>query len=239
MTKDPDPAGIVPGGDLDRATDPEYAAISTKAVMAAAFSVVGAAAFLAAPFIMMPVVGILLGLLALRQIRSSAGVLAGRGIAWAAVGAGAAVAIAAAAYHGHNWLAEHRMFSDLENRSYQVIDDIAAGRYADVYALMPEEFRRRQGAGPEQFRARLAPLMKDAGSIQRRALVTLQVTETEDGQVLAPAEMHVDLERRRLRFTIWFKQAADGKWELVGVAGEAVQEGRQHSADAPEPHAHH
>ena len=207
-------------GQLDRATDPEYAAICTKAVLALAFSIVGVAALLVAPFIVLPLAGLVLGLIALRQIKRSEGVLAGRGIALAAIGAGAAVALAASAYHANNWWKEHRMFTDLKDRSYEIVDDLVAGRYAEVYAMMPEEFRRRAGTGPEQFRARMAPLLKDAGQVVRRALISLQVLQTEDGQVLAPADMRVELERRYLQFTLWFKQMPDTTWELVGVSGD-------------------
>jgi hypothetical protein len=219
MTKNPDPAGIVRDGGLDRATDPEYAAISTKAVLALVLSLVGAGAFLAAPVLVLAMMGLVLGLAALRQIRRSEGVLAGRGIALGAVAAGAAILAAATAYHGSAWLEKHRMFSDLESRSYEIADDIIADRYAEVYAMMPEKFRLQAGAGPEAFRARMAPLLGGAGSVLRRSLVSLQVLQTEGGQTLAPAEMRVELERRYLQFTIWFQQRPDGQWELVGVAG--------------------
>jgi len=219
MTSKPHNADPIQDGALDRAADPEYAAISTLAVLAVGFSLVGAVALLAVPFIVLPLVGLLLGLLALRQIRRSEGVLAGRGIALGAVAAGAAILAAATAYHGSAWLEKHRMFSDLESRSYEITDDIIADRYAEVYAMMPEKFRGQAGAGPEQFRARMAPLLGGAGSVLRRSLVSLQVLQTEGGQTLAPAEMLVELERRYLQFTLWFQQRPDGQWELVGVAG--------------------
>lgn len=219
MTSKPHNAEVARDGGLDRATDPEYAAISTKAVLALVLSLAGAGAFLAAPMLVLPMMGLVLGFAALRQIRRSEGVLAGRGIALGAVAAGTAVLVAATAYHAGAWLEEDRMFSALESRSYEITDDIIADRYAEVYAMMPEEFRGQAGAGPEPFRARMAPLLKGAGSVLRRSLVSLQVHQTESGQTLAPAEMRVELERRYLQFTIWFQQMPDGQWELVGVAG--------------------
>ena len=219
MTSKPHNAEVARDGGLDRATDPEYAAVSTKAVLALVLSLAGAGAFLAAPMLVLAMMGLVLGLAALRQIRRSEGVLAGRGIARGAVAAGAAILVAATAYHASAWLAERRMLSDLESRSYEIIDDLIADRYAEVYAMMPEKFRGQAGTGPEPFRARMAPLLKGAGSVLRRSLVSLQVLQTEDGQTLAPAQMRVELERRRLDFTVWFIQSADGRWELAGVGG--------------------
>jgi len=234
MTSKPHNAEVARDGGLDRATDPEYAAVSTKAVLALVLSLAGAGAFLAAPMLVLAMMGLVLGLAALRQIRRSEGVLAGRGIALGGVAVGAAILVAATAHHASVWLGEHRMLSALESRSYEIADDLIADRYAEVYAMMPEKFRGQAGTGPEQFRARMAPLLGGAGSVLRRSLVSLQVLQTEDGQTLAPAEMRVELERRYLQFTIWFKQVPDGQWELVGVAGAETFESLG-KFGAPEP----
>ena len=219
MTPTPDNPELL-DGKLDRATDAEYAAISTSAVLGLILSLAGAAAMLVVPLIALPVLGLILGIVAARKIRRSQGVIAGRPIAIAAIAIGAILTVAAAALHTSAWLHEREVLTGLETRAYAVVDDCLAERYQKVYEMMPEEFRKRQAAGPNQFRARLAPLLRDAGAVVNRSLMALQIVQNSDGTVIAPAEMRVELERRYLDMTIWFKETPDGNWDLVGVAAQ-------------------
>jgi hypothetical protein len=207
-------------GKLDRAIDAEYAAISTPAVLGLILSIAGASAILVVPLIALPVLGLILGIVADRKIRRSQGVLTGRPIAIAAIAIGAILTVAAGARHASDWLHEREVLTGLETRAYAVVDDCLAERYQKVYETMPEEFRKLQAAGPNQFRARLAPLLRNGGAVVNRSLMSLQIARNPDGTVIAPAEMRVELERRYLDMTIWFKQTPDGNWDLVGVAGQ-------------------
>jgi hypothetical protein len=220
VTANPEKPGTLLDGQLDRAIDPEYAAISTMAVVALGTSIAGAAAFLGAPLVAVPLLGLVIGLAALRKIRRSQGVLAGRGVALAAVLVGGAVAAGAAAYHVQAYLRTQAMLQSLETRAYAVVDDLAAGQYQKVYEMMPEQFRRRQGAGVDAFRGRMEPSFKGAGPLVRRTLLSLQVIQSEDGTVVAPALMRMEFERRYLDMSVYFLEAAPGRWDIVGVAAE-------------------
>jgi hypothetical protein len=206
-------------GQLDRATDPEYAAVSLMAVGGLALGVLGALAYWVAPFLALSAMGVVVSLLALRKIRRSEGVLTGRWVAVAGAAIGAIVTVAGAAYHLTTFVQEHRMLTALEVRAFEVVDNLAADRYEQVYKMMPEEFRVRQASGPQQFRDRIYPLFKGAGAVEKRGLTSLRVLHASDGATVAPASIRVELERRLLDMTIWFKENGDGQWELVGVGG--------------------
>jgi len=206
-------------GKLDRATDAEYAAVSTSAVFALIFSLAGPAAFLAVPLIALPVLGLALGIAADRKIRRSRGVVTGRRIALAAIAIGAILSVAAAAHHSIAWFRERQVLTGLETRAYAIADDVLNERYDKVYGMIPEEFRKRQGTRG-QFQARLGASFRGGGALVSRSLMSLQILPPNpDGTVIAPAELRVELERRELDVTIWFKES-DGKWDLVGVAAQ-------------------
>jgi hypothetical protein len=234
MTTPPNNQQLPLDGQLDRAMDPEYAAISTMAVLGLASSLVGALAFMLPPLIVLPAMGLVMGVLALRKIRRSEGILAGRSIALAACMVGALVLAGSTAYHLHNWLSERQVLNDLTNRSYAITDDILAGRYDRVYNAMPEEFRQ-EGRGAEDFRAHIAPALAGAGSVVRRVLLSLEVVRLEDGTVVAPAKVHVELERRYLEFKMVFKKSPAGTWDLAGVGvGETFESQAKFAPEEPE-----
>ena len=236
MTPMPDDQQLPPDDQLDRAMDPEYAAISTTAVLGLAFSLLGALAVLIPPLVVLPVLGLVLGLVAFRKIRRSEGVLAGRGIALTASILGGLALVGSTSYHLHAYLGEQRVLEDLSNRSIEITDDLVAGRYDKVYNMVPEEFRRQQGGGLDGFRARIAPALAGAGSVVQRFLLSLEIVTTEDGMVLAPARVRVELEQRYLEFKLVFRESPTGMWELLGVgAGETLDSQIKFVPPEPEP----
>ena len=236
MTTMPDDKQLPLDGQLDRALDPDYAAISTLAVLGLASSVLGMLSFVALSLTVLPAIGLALGLLALRKIRRSEGILTGRGIAMAASVLGALVLVGSSGYHLQGWLSEHRVLEDLSNRSYEITDDILAGRYEKVYNMIPEEFRRRHGRGPEAFRAQVAPALTGAGSVLRRTLMSLEIVPTTDGAIVAPAKMRIELERRYVELQIAFMKSPAGTWDLVGAgAGETLESQFKFASEEPEP----
>jgi len=246
-------------GALDRATDPEYAAINPLAVVGLIVGLLGAAvhaALLAGNFlsketiwvyqvpmpvvvIVIPLTGLVLSLAALMKILGSQGVQAGERIAIAGIITGAAAALifgAVQLYGMYGPNQESRTLATLGARSYEVVDDLAAGRYANVYAMIQAEFRRRQAAGPEQFRRQFHPLFEGAGPLVKRQLRSLQVVVTADGQTIAPAEMRVELQRRAMDITIWFCRADDGSWEIIGLSSAETFESQvRHPTETAAP----
>jgi hypothetical protein len=236
MKTAPNQQQLPPDGQLDRAMDPEYAAISTTAVLGLIFSALGVLAIIVPPMAALSALGLVLGFTALRKIRRSEGSLTGRGIALAAFAAGAIVLVGSTAYQLQTWLSQRRTLEGLSARSYEITDDVLAGRYEKVYNLIPEDFRRQQGAGPQDFRGSLAPALAGAGSVVRRTLMSLEIIRTDDGAIVAPARMFVELEQRYLELQIVFKESPGGGWDLIGVgAGETFESKAKFAPDEPEP----
>jgi len=223
---------------LDRATDPEYAAVSSAAAVGLVIAVLGVWPLLLisnnwveppssvpdlgvslAIFAAAPLAGLVIGLLAYRQIRRSHGVLTGRRLALAGVAVGAALSLLWSGWLVYKWKENDRILRELEAAAYRITDDLIRGRYDDVYQRLPEEFRRRQPGGSRLFRARMAQLFEDAGAVTGRRLMSLRLVPTEQGAYVAPAEMRVDLERRILQITLTLGLETEGKWELVGFGG--------------------
>jgi hypothetical protein len=220
VTTEPTKPELLLDGELDRATDVEYAAISGVAVVGLVLGLVGAIAVLAAPLLAVPAVGALISLAALRKIRRSEGVLTGRRVALAGIAVGILMTAGVGLYHFQNWYNQRQMLGMVKEQAYDVIDELLAGQYTTVLARMPEDFRNRQAAGgPEELKANVAPLLKDGGTMVNRQLLSLMPVRSKQGDLMAPAQMRVDLERRILNFKLWFKRTAANSWELVGIDG--------------------
>lgn len=219
---------------LDRATDPEYAAVCPLAVVAVIVAALAWIAFLKPPLVAIPIMALVLGLAALRKIRKSQGVLVGRKLALAAVVVGIAVAAAGGGKHLIVWLNEQRTLEDLKTQAAEAIDDILAGRYETIFERLPDDTPQRK-AGLEAFRRGLAGLFEGGGSLVERELMSLQVLPTERGVLVAPADMRVTLERRILQVTLWFRQEEDGGWRLAGVGGQETLESMTKHGDRGGP----
>jgi len=136
---------------------------------------------------------------------------------------GAAVTLSAAAFHVLTYVGDRHTLTLLESRSLEVIDELAAGRYEQVYETVPPEFRSYAAASAAPsatvFRSHLEPLFKGAGAPVSRTLLSLRTIPEGDHRI-APAEWHVELEHRALNVTVGFLLAPSGRWELVGIGGE-------------------
>ncbi|KPJ75912.1 MAG: hypothetical protein AMK72_06310 [Planctomycetes bacterium SM23_25] len=208
---------------LDRATDPEYAAVCPLAVIALVVGVLGGAAFLAAPLVAVPAVAIGLALAARRKIRKSQGVLVGRKLAVAGLVLGIATAAAGGGYHLLLWQGKQQTLEDLETQAIETLDEILAGRYETVFEKLPDDSLQRK-LGLDAFRQGISGLLDGAGGLVGRDLMSLQILPFESGGLVAPADMRVNLERRILEVTLWFRQEEDGHWRLAGVGGQETVE---------------
>ena len=226
------------GTQLDRATDPEYAAVSSAAAIGLVIAVLGVWPLLLisndwveppssgadlvvslAIFTATPLVGLVIGLLAYRQIRRSHGVLTGTRLALAGVAVGAALTLVWSGWLVYKWKENDRILRELEATAYRITDELIRGRYDDVYQRLPEEFRKQQPGGSRLFRARMEQLFEGAGAVTGRRLMSLRLVPTEQGAYVAPAEMRVDLERRILQISLTLGLGPEEKWELVGFGG--------------------
>lgn len=245
------------GTQLDRATDPEYAAVSSAAAVGLVITVLGVWPLLLisndwvetpssvpdlvvslAIFAATPLVGLVIGLLAYRQIRRSHGVVTGTRLALASVAVGTALTLVWSGWLIYKWKENDRTLRELEATAYRITDELIAGRYDDVYQRLPEEFRRRQPGGSRLFRSRMEQLFEGAGAVTDRRLMSLRLIPTEQGTYVAPAEMRVDLERRILQITLTLGLGPEEKWELVGFGGGPTFESMMkydNPYDNPEP----
>ena len=213
----------IKNGDLDRATDPEYAAVSTTAVLGLLLSMLGLAALWKIPFLAAPVLGLALSIIALRKIRRSSGVLVGGRLALAGIVIATATIVTAAGYHTRAMLREHRTLHDLQVRASAITDDLLADRYDAVYQRLSADSPQRL-IPITQFKAAFAGLFEGAGKVTRKKLMSLQLLLSDKGETVAPADIEVELEHRILTLTIWFCQNAAGTWDFYGIGGEETME---------------
>jgi len=220
--------------ELDRATDPEYAAVSSGAVVGLVISALGVSAFLTEAFVPAPAVGLVVSLAALRGIRRSRGVLTGRRLALAGAILGAALTVVAGGFHLIRWRQERQVLEDLEATACHIVDELVAGRYEEVYDMIPENFRERQAASPARFRTAMERLFRGGGKTLGRRLSALRIIPTEQGDLVAPAEMRVEMENRILQIQVLLGRSAEKRWELIAVGGAPTFESMMKFGDRDE-----
>jgi len=219
-------------GDLDRATDREYAAVSVPAVFSVALAALGVVAFLAAVLVAVPALAAVLGLVALRRIRRSRGVLTGTRLASAGLALGLALTLAAGGYHGWQWYDEHRTLTSLQTRTHAIMDQIMDRRWAEVWDQVPTD-SNQQPLGLDRFRRGMTALFAGAGEAGDRELRALQILPTERGELVAVAEVRVRFENRTLDFNVWFQPDDAGRWRFMGVgARETFASASRHGGPA-------
>ncbi|MCX5671175.1 MAG: DUF4190 domain-containing protein, partial [Planctomycetota bacterium] len=160
-------------GQLDRAIDPQYAAISPSAVIGLALGVLGVMGLWILPLTVFSVIGLIVSALAARKIRRSEGVLTGRRIAKVGMLVGAVVTLGAVAYHGEAEWSEWRLLKNLEARTNEVVSDVLDGRYEAAYNRIAPAFRQRYGGSADGLRRELEPVFKGAGAVVKRTIVSL------------------------------------------------------------------
>ncbi len=201
---------------LDLPLDPEYAAISSSAVLGLIFSVLGVAAFVAEPLLVLPAAGFVLSLLGYGRVVRSEGAVTGRRLALAGIVLGGGLVLGAGGWHGYQAWSEMRVLDRLRERALALTDDLIAGRYDAVFARLPDDFRAQPGVSQEDFRRVMAPMFEGGGELEERALLALRPVPTERGTVVAPAEIRVKYATRALKVTVVYE--FDGEdWRLLGV----------------------
>jgi hypothetical protein len=227
--------------ELDRATDIEYASISTMAVLGvvtvACVPLLLAAVWWAWGFGTMmdrmdgplvwtlPMLAVVLGIVSLIKIRRSGGVQIGAKIAMAAIVCGSLMFVGFGGRQALDAWQTRTLNQELGGRALAVVDDLRGGEYGKVFAEMPGEYRDRIPTGASGLRERMAPLFDGCGPFVTSQLKTLLPTPpTKQGLSLERAEVYVEYERRYLLFEVWFRPMPDGKWAFIGVGGQETLE---------------
>ena len=234
MSKKPDNQEILADGQLDRATDPEYAAVSPLAIMGLAFSILGLTAFFKPPLVAVPLLGLVVSLTAwpdppVRGRRD--GPVAGPG----GHRPGRGPALASAAYHLETFHEQRQTLHLVEAKASEAIQAIINKDYQKVYLSMPEDFRARQAGTEKDFADRLEAWFKDAGAFKEQNLLALTPVMTKEKRVIQKAEVRVDLQKRSLEFLLWYLQDETGEWRLVGVACGETFDSQVRSANEQAP----
>jgi hypothetical protein len=216
---------------LDRATDPEYAAVSIAAVVGLLFSVAGVTTLLlrAVFLLVVPAAGLVTSAVALRGIARSRGVLTGSGLAGAGILLGAALLLVAGAQHLLAWHQETRVLGRLQADTLDVVQEIESGDYEGILRRMPVELHDMGPKVLASLRARFGPLLAGAGKVTERRLLSLRPQTLENGDLVAQARLLIACERRIVEITVtWWRardaDPADPAWLLYNLGGEETFE---------------
>jgi hypothetical protein len=150
-------------------TNLDYVALNQTAIVAVVFGVLSLLAFVSPVLLVIPLVGVVVGVVAIRQINASAGTQAGRGMAIAGLalsallggGAAAREVISAASAGGD----KARIAATLA----ELGADVREGKYREAHALFDDEFRARVKLAKFEstWRALQAPAPAGVGPLER------------------------------------------------------------------------
>jgi hypothetical protein len=210
--------GQIDDGVLDRATDPEYAAISLMAIMGLVLSMAGLAAFFVPPMIMIPLLGFLVSLAAWRRIRRSQGVLAGQSLARAGMVLGAAMTLTSAALHLELYREERQVYNLVADEARDAVQAIRERNFGKVYTSMPDDFRARQATSVQAFGEGFDAWLKDAGDFKEQNLLSLTPVMTKEKILIQKVIIRTDFQKRSLEFQLWYMPDTTRRWKLIGVA---------------------
>ncbi|MGA3068038.1 MAG: DUF4190 domain-containing protein [Tepidisphaeraceae bacterium] len=121
----------------------DYVAINVTAVVAVIFGLASALCALGYLLLIIPIVGTVLGIVALRQIRNSNGTQSGRALAWTGLVLAGGITIGIGGYHVADILhrrADEQALSDLCGQFGQAL---ANHQYEQAYALFDADFQQR------------------------------------------------------------------------------------------------
>jgi hypothetical protein len=201
----------------------DYAAINVPAVITA---VLGAASILAlfdTIFLIIPVIGLLIGMISLRQIGKSGGTQTGYGIA----GLGLSACLFFSAFTGFKlYQARIQYQTDVEALTALVRsfgDKIAAEDYPQAYQLLDARFRDRVSRDQfEQFfQEKMKPYVGKMLRMESNGHFFIDVAADDPSIRMAQGICIVDLEKNPggepFRVDVTFRYAA-GEWKVFNIA---------------------
>jgi hypothetical protein len=208
---------VLSDGQLDRAIDPEYAAVSPMAIVGLALACAGIGAFFVPPLAALPLLGFVVSLAAWRHIRRSQGVLAGRSLAQVGMVLGAALTVTSVAFHFEVYREQRQVYDLVGEKANDAVRSVLGRNYEKVYTSMPEEFRKRQAPTVQAFGGAFDTLMKDAGALKTQTLTALTPVMTKEKILIQKVLVRVDFEKRSFEFQLWYMPDATRQWGLIGV----------------------
>lgn len=199
----------------------DYVAINSFAVAAAVLGLATSLVFVGILFLAVGVLALACGGWALWKIHTSNGTQGGKGLAWLGIVLALAFSAAVVSAHVRQQRAESAEANQINDLIKQIGQDIIAGRYAAVYAVLDPEFRSKltleqfslawtNQQSPDHF-GRLTEMYGN-GCVQF-------APATGDSGLMAytAAVLHFQNYRDR-RLTMSFQKSRDGVWRVSAMA---------------------
>jgi hypothetical protein len=200
-------------------TNVDYVAVNHTAIAAVLLGLLSLISFFGYLLLVIPIVGVIFAVIALRQIGESNGTQTGRGLAvlglvMSVVFGGAAIAregIAVAKVKGD----ESRIASTIN----QVGELIRQGKYDEAYALFDTDFKKNVSA--QQFKGRWQQIVE--GSLGKIEMFewngVTPVFESAEGHKLAGTKVRTKFEKgTEDRFDVILRETDDGRWLISQFA---------------------
>ncbi len=134
----------------------DYVAVNVTAVVAVVFGLASPLCVFGYLLLIIPIVGVVLSLVALHQIRHSNGTQTGRGIAWTGLILAGGITLGIGGYRALTALHLRSDENAIASLSSQFGQDVASGNYDQAYSLFDAAFQARIPL--DQFRSRLKSL---------------------------------------------------------------------------------
>jgi hypothetical protein len=200
----------------------EYVAINATAVVAVVFGLASALCILGYLLLIIPIIGIILSLVALRQIHTSNGTQTGRAAAWIALILAGGVTAVIGGYRAWDALQRRSDDNAISTLCVQFGDDIAAGNYQQVYQLFSPDFQSR--VPQDQFLSRVKDIQQGGNlpKIDRASwngLADFQLDSDGIKHAVGMIKIHysdTDIDDDAPRLEAHFIQSSDG-WRIDSI----------------------
>jgi hypothetical protein len=203
----------------------EYVAVNPLAVTAAVFGLASAMVTFDAIFLLVPAVAVVLGLVALRQIRRSAGTQTGKALAWGGIVLAALFAAFVGSRHVMAMLASRDDEAQINRALADFGADIAARNYDAAYARFSSELAGRVTKQnlADQFNIRHdSPAYGNIVAMKGNGVVKFEETDVPGARPTAWTygilTLKLGAETREDREAMFFIKT-DGKWLIDDIPG--------------------
>lgn len=207
-------AGIT-SGLVQQNKDRKWPTNHRMAIVGFVLGIAGSAAFFSIYFLVVPLAGLAISLMAMRGLRQSQGVMTGRRLAFAGILICAAVTVTSGTLYSYQVFSRLQEKQALTRQAYEIIDEILAGKYQAETERMPESFRE-QAFALQYVREKYA--LKVAGAPLGRSVGLVQVLGSEDGERRALVDAYVDMPQGRLKICLYFQEEGLGRWQLQSLS---------------------
>jgi hypothetical protein len=198
----------------------DYVAVNVTSVVAVLFGLASLLAIASPVLLIFPAVGVMLGVIALRQVKRSNGTQTGGALAIAGLALSAVITAALLCYHGFRVLqrrADERALASLSQRYGQLLEQ---RKFAEAYDLFDSDFQAR--VSKPQFISQLSsiqsqPLMPPISGTSWNGLAEFH--RDDPGTETADAMLRLEYKgsASEARIAIRFRRRGDGPWLIDNV----------------------